>query len=80
MNMNPMQLANMFMGGGRGMNPMSLILSQLNSNPLFRQAQQMAEGKSPEELKQTCENLCRQRGINFDEAWSQFQSQFPGLK
>lgn len=80
MNFNPMQFAGLMMGGGKGMNPMSLIMSQLNANPMFRQAQQMAEGKSPEELKQTCENLCKQRGISFEEAWAQFQSQFPGLK
>ena len=80
MNFNPMQMMGMLMNGGRGLNPMSLMMSQLNANPMFRQAQQMAEGKSPEELKQTCKNLCKQRGINFDDAWAQFQSQFPGLK
>lgn len=80
MNFNPMQMMGMLMNGGKGMNPMALVMNQLNSNPMFRQAQQMAEGKSPEELKQTCENLCIQRGISFDDAWAQFQSQFPGLK
>lgn len=80
MNLNPMQMVGMLMNGGKGMNPMNLMMNQLNSNPMFRQAQQMAQGKSPEELKQTCENLCKQRGINFDDAWTQFQSQFPGLK
>ena len=80
MNFNPMHMMGMIMNGGKGMNPMNIIMSQLSSNPMFKQAQQMAHGKSPEELKQTCENLCKQRGIDFDEAWSQFQSQFPGLK
>lgn len=80
MNFNPMQMMGMFMNGGKGLNPMNLMMSQLNTNPMFRQAQQMAQGKSPEELKQTCENLCKQRGISFDDAWAQFQSQFPGLK
>lgn len=80
MNFNPMQMMGILMNGGRGLNPMNLMMNQLNTNPMFRQAQQMAQGKSPEELKQTCENLCKQRGINFDDAWAQFQSQFPGLK
>ena len=80
MNFNPMHMMGMLMNGGKGLNPMSLMMSQLNANPMFRQAQQMAEWKSPQELKQTCENLCKQRGINFDDAWAQFQSQFPGLK
>lgn len=80
MNFNPMQMMGMLMGGGRNLNPMTLMMNQLNNNPMFRQAQQMAQGKSPEELKQTCQNLCKQRGIDFDAAWSQFQSQFPGMK
>lgn len=80
MNINPMQLVGTLMNGEKGSNPMNLLLSQLNNNPMFRQAQQMAAGKSPEELKQTCENLCKQRGINFEDAWNQFQSHFPGLK
>lgn len=58
----------------------NLALSQLQQNPLFLQAQQMAQGKSQEELMQTCENLCRQKGINLQEALSRFQSQFPGMK
>ena len=57
MNFNPMQMMGMLMNSGKGMNPMALVVNQLNSNPMFRQAQQMAEGKSPEELRQTCENL-----------------------
>lgn len=80
MSFNPMQMMGILMNDGKGLNPMNLMMSQLNANPMFRQAQQMAQGKSPEELKQTCENLCKQRGISFDDAWAQFQSQFPGLK
>lgn len=34
-----------------------------NSNPLFQRAQQMAQGKSEQQLEQTAENLCKQRGI-----------------
>lgn len=80
MGFNPMQMMGMLMNGGKGLNPMNLMMNQLNANPMFRQAQQMAQGKSPEELKQTCKNLCQQRGISFDDAWAQFQSQFPGLR
>lgn len=80
MSFNPMQMMGILMNGGKGLNPMNLMMSKLNANPMFRQAQQMVQGKSPEELKQTCENLCKQRGISFDDAWAQFQSQFPGLK
>ena len=53
------------------------MMKQFGANPMFRQAQQMAEGKTPEQIKETCKNFCKQRGIDFDQAWAQFQSQFP---
>lgn len=63
------------------MNPMmGMLMAQFGNNPLFKQAQQMAQGKSPDQLKQTCMNLCKSKGLDFDQAWQQFQSQFPGLK
>lgn len=79
MALNPMQMMQIMMGG-KGVNPMQMMMNQLNGNPLFQQAQNMAQGKSPEQLKQTCENLCRQKGVDFNAAWNQFQSQFPGMK
>lgn len=79
MTFNPMQMMQMMMSG-KGVNPMQIMMNQLNGNPLFQQAQNMAQGKSPEQLKQTCENLCRQKGVDFNAAWNQFQSQFPGMK
>lgn len=79
MTFTPMQMMQMMMGG-KGVNPMQIMMNQLNGNPLFQQAQNMAQGKSPEQLKQTCENICRQKGVDFNAAWNQFQSQFPGMK
>ena len=78
MNFNPMQMMNMMAKGN--MNPIGMLMNQFSRNPLFNQAQQMAKGKSSEELKQTCKNICKQKGINFDDAWNQFQSQIPGLR
>ena len=57
------------------MNPMAM-LQNLNSNPLFQQAQRMAQGKSEVEIIQIARNICREKGINFDEAYSIFQSQY----
>ena len=56
----------MFNGNG---NP----LNQIQNNPLFKRAQQMASGKSPEEIQQIAKNLCQQRGIDIDEAYRQFK-------
>lgn len=76
MNFNPMQMMGIMSGN---VNPMTALMNQFASNPMFRQAQQMAQGKSEEELRKTCENLCRQKGVDFNTALAQFQSQF-GLK
>lgn len=51
----------------------------LKNNPLFQRAMQMAQGKSEEELKQIANNLCKQRGIDIDEAYKQFEQQFSGM-
>lgn len=50
----------------------------MTSNPLFQRAVKMAEGKSPEELKQIAQNLCQNRGINMDEAFDAFKVQMMG--
>ena len=56
-----------------------MVNQMLKSNPLFQRAQQMAQGKSEEELKQIASNLCKQRGIDIDEAYAQFGQQFSGM-
>lgn len=63
---------------GNGMQEMMLKMmqGQLQNNPLFRRAQQMADGKSEKELEQIAKNLCEQRGINIDQAMGQFKKQF----
>lgn len=55
---------------------MQQMLNQmLANNPLFQRAQQMAQGKSEQELKQIASNLCKQRGIDINNAFNQFQEQ-----
>lgn len=51
----------------------------MRNNPMFKRAQQMAQGKSEDELKQIASNLCKQKGIDLDEAYKQFQQQFSGM-
>ena len=59
---------------------MNMMMAQFKNNPLFNQAQQMAQGKSPQEIQQICRNICKSKGLDIDQAMAQFQSQFPGLK
>lgn len=43
---------------------------------MFKRAQEMASGKSEQELEQIARNLCQQRGVNLDEAKNQFAQFF----
>lgn len=60
------------------LNPM-FILQNLNSNPLFAQAQRMAQGKSEQEIMMIAKNVCREKGIDFDSALSNFKSMMKGF-
>lgn len=58
------------------------MMNMFQNNPLFQRAQQMAQGKSEQEIEQIASNLCKQRGININDAFEQFKqfkSQF-GIK
>lgn len=57
------------------MNPQNLmnLLFNYKTNPLFSRAQQMANGKNEQELEQIARNICQEKGINFDQAMSQFK-------
>lgn len=51
-------------------------LDMMKNNPLYKRAEQMAQGKTNEELKQVAVNLCKQRGIDLDTAYKQFCNMF----
>ena len=53
-----------------------MMSNLLLSHPLFKRAQEMAEGKSENELQKIALNLCKERGLDFEEAYSAFQKQF----
>lgn len=76
MTINPTQMMGVLSGKS---NPAQMMMQQFQSNPLFQRAQQMAQGKTNEELQQVARNLCQQRGIDIDAAWNQFQQMFSGM-
>lgn len=45
----------------------------MTSSPLFKRAQEMADGKSSDEIQQIARNICAQKGVNFDEALVEFK-------
>nr|DAL49288.1 MAG TPA_asm: antitoxin [Caudoviricetes sp.] len=54
-----------------------MLTKQMTESPLFKRAQEMAYGKSDEEMKQIARNICAQKGVNFDEALKEFNKMFP---
>lgn len=58
--MNPMQLMGMVQGS---QNPMQLMQQMFGGNPLFNQAMQMGQGKSPEQLQQIVRNIAHTIGV-----------------
>ena len=63
--MNPFQLIGLLQGA---QNPLQLMQNMMGNNPQFQRAMQMAQGKSPTELQQVCQNMCAQAGIDFGSA------------
>lgn len=62
------------------MNPMMLMFQQnIGFNPLFQQAQKMSQGKSEQEIIQIAKNICKEKGIDFDSAFSTFKSMMGGF-
>lgn len=43
---------------------------------MFAQAAKMVQGKNNEQLKQTAQNICNQKGIDLQQAFEQFSSMF----
>jgi len=63
-------------------NPMQAILnqiinsSQVQNNPMAKNAMQMYQSGDSKGLQQMAENLCRERGITLDEAKQKVMSMF----
>lgn len=63
--MNPiMQMIQMARGGR---NPIGMIQSMSGSNLQAAQLMRMVQGKNPQQLRQMCENMCRERGTTMEQ-------------
>lgn len=73
MNMNPLQLIQLIKGG---QNPQQLLMSimQNNNNPILQNAMGMAQQGNTSGLEMLARNIAQQKGIDFDKAFSEFQS------
>lgn len=58
--MNPMEILQMV---NQTQNPEAMIQQLASQNPLLQRAMQMAQGKSPQELRNIAVNLAKQQGL-----------------
>lgn len=70
-----MQLFQMFAQLRNNPNPMQLAQTMFGQNPLFAQAQKMAQGQSNEQMKQIIMNVAKEKNISSQEL-NQWASQF----
>lgn len=74
---NPMQLIQMMRGG----NPQQFIQrmmgnSQIMSNPIAKNAMQMAQKGDTKGIEQMARNLCKEKGLNADNVMKQLKNNF----
>lgn len=67
---NPLfQILNLARNGG---DPSQLINQAISNHPQRQQIQQIVGGKTPQQLMQVAENMCRECGTSIDQVLAQF--------
>jgi len=74
--MNPMQMIQMLKSGG---NPQTMIMNMLKqqNNPMAQNMMSMVQNNDISGIEQFGRNIAKERGIDFDKAFSDFKNQFP---
>ena len=72
--MNPMQIIQMLQ---RGANPNQLMMQLAQSNPAVRQAMQMVNGKTPDQIRDMAQQMAKQRGIDLNQLTQQLGIRLP---
>ena len=74
MMMTPMQMIQMLQSSG---NPMQAMMNMANQNPMLRNAIQMMNGKTPQQMEQTVRQIAQQRGVDLDQLARQMGVRLP---
>ena len=70
---NPLQILQMAQRG----NPQQIAMQLAQQNPAFRQAMQMMNGKTPEQIRDMAFNMAKQRGVDLNQMARQMGSNLP---
>lgn len=72
--MNLGQLLIQAMGGG--MNQEQMLQQAIQQNPRLRAVLPLIQGKTPQQINQTAMNLCRERGVDYNQMAQQGMQMF----
>ena len=64
MPMNPLQVIQALQ---KGANPNQLMMQLAQNNPAVRQAMQMVNGKTPDQIRDMAQQVARQRGVDLNQ-------------
>lgn len=75
--MNPLQLIGMIRNGG---NPQQLMMNMLQNaggnNPMVNNVLKMAQNGDTKQLENFARNICKERGVSFDDEFAKFKRQY----
>lgn len=75
--MNPINIFQMMKAGPQQFIQQMMGNNNVMSNPIARNAMQMAQKGDSKGIEQIARNLCKEKEIDFDKAFSDFKNQFP---
>lgn len=76
MNVDPMQLIQMIKQGQNPQQLMMQILSQQVNTPLGANLLKLAQNGQTAEIEKIARNLCKEKGVDFDQEFSNFRRNF----
>lgn len=72
--MNPMQIIQAVQ---RGANPNQLMMQLAQSNPAIRQAMQLVNGKTPDQIRDMVQQRAQQMGVDLNQIEKQWGIRLP---
>ena len=75
--MNPIDIFQMMKAGPQQFIQQMMGNNQIMNNPMVKNAVGMAQNGDLQGVEQMARNLCKEKGIDFDKAFSDFKNQFP---
>lgn len=74
--MNPLQIIGMIKNGG---NPQQMVMNMLQNmggnNPMMTNVLNMAQSGNTKQIEQFARNICKERGVSFDDEFAKFKKQ-----